>query len=175
MTMKITNIILNKFMMYFKSFFYRVIIILRGGRISYSASLIIGKKAIFRVGKNIRILANVRISVLDDATFEISDNVIINHMCTLYVADKIFIDTGSRLSHQCSLIDHDYTSDGIQFFSKKNKQKIIVGKNVWLGSNVIVLKGVSIGDNCVIGAGTVITKKIQANSKVVSDNALRFL
>ena len=37
------------------------------------------------------------------------------------------------------------------------------GKNVWLGAGVIVLPGVTIGDNSVIGAGSVVTKDIPAN------------
>jgi len=40
---------------------------------------------------------------------------------------------------------------------------VIVGKNVWLGINSIILKGVKIGDNTVIGAGSVVTSDIPAN------------
>ena len=38
-----------------------------------------------------------------------------------------------------------------------------IGKNCWLGAGVVVLPGVSIGDNTVIGAGSVVTKDIPAN------------
>ena len=38
-----------------------------------------------------------------------------------------------------------------------------IGKNCWLGAGVIVLPGVSIGDNTVVGAGSVVTKDIPAN------------
>lgn len=38
-----------------------------------------------------------------------------------------------------------------------------IGRNCWLGSGVIVLPGVSIGDNTVIGAGSVVTRSIPAN------------
>lgn len=38
-----------------------------------------------------------------------------------------------------------------------------IGKNVWLGAGVIVLPGVTIGDNSVIGAGSVVTRDIPAN------------
>ena len=41
--------------------------------------------------------------------------------------------------------------------------KIIVGNNVFIGVNTIILPGVEIGDNCIIGAGAVVTKSIPAN------------
>ena len=40
---------------------------------------------------------------------------------------------------------------------------VVIGDNVWLGANTIVLPGVTIGENSVIGAGSVVTKDIPAN------------
>ena len=40
---------------------------------------------------------------------------------------------------------------------------IVIGKNVWIGENVSILKGVKIGNNCVIAAGSVVCKKLPAN------------
>ena len=39
---------------------------------------------------------------------------------------------------------------------------VISGRNVWVGANVSILPGVTIGDNCVIGAGSVVTHSIPA-------------
>ena len=44
-----------------------------------------------------------------------------------------------------------------------------IGKNCWLGAGVIVLPGVTIGDNTVIGAGSVVTKDIPANVVAVGN------
>ena len=43
------------------------------------------------------------------------------------------------------------------------------GDNVWFGAEVTVCPGVTIGDNCVIGAGSVVTKDIPANTVAVGN------
>ena len=46
-------------------------------------------------------------------------------------------------------------------------ESVTIGDNVWLGSRVMILRGVNIGDNSVIGAGSVVTHSIPANSVAV--------
>ena len=46
----------------------------------------------------------------------------------------------------------------------EDAQPIVIGNNVWIGAQSIVLGGVTIGDNCVIAAGSVVTKNIPANT-----------
>lgn len=48
---------------------------------------------------------------------------------------------------------------------------IVIGNNVWLGANVSVLPGVTIGDNTVVGSGAVVTKDLPANSVAVGNPA----
>ncbi len=43
---------------------------------------------------------------------------------------------------------------------------IHIGKKVWLGANVTVLQGVTIGDNAIVAAGAVVTKDVPANAIV---------
>jgi len=75
-------------------------------------------------------------------------------------------------NHNCSsdkeLIRHQGTE----------RQGIRIGKNCWIGSKVTILDGVSIGDNCVIAAGAVVTKSMPANTiiggvpaKVIKDRS----
>ena len=51
---------------------------------------------------------------------------------------------------------------------------IIIKRNVWIGANVIILPGVKIGSNSIIGAGSVVTKSFEDNS-IVCGNPARFI
>ena len=48
---------------------------------------------------------------------------------------------------------------------------VVIGNNVWIGSRAIILRGVTIGDNSVIGAGSVVTKSVPANTVVAGNPA----
>ena len=45
--------------------------------------------------------------------------------------------------------------------------KIVIGNNVHIGSNAVIMPGVTIGDNCIVGVGAVVTKAVPDNSVVV--------
>ncbi len=47
-----------------------------------------------------------------------------------------------------------------------------IGKNCWIGSNVIILKGVTIGDNVIIGANCLVYKSVPSNSIVKHQESL---
>ena len=54
---------------------------------------------------------------------------------------------------------------------KLESAPVVIGDNVWIGMNAVVLKGVTIGDNSVIAAGAVVTKSFDANSLVAGNPA----
>jgi maltose O-acetyltransferase len=88
--------------------------------------------------------------------------VFINYGASLSAHRLVSIGDGCQIGSYACLMDNDYhrVEDRSQLGASK---PIILGRNVWLGVRVIVLKGVTIGDNSVIGAGSVITKDIPAN------------
>ena len=52
---------------------------------------------------------------------------------------------------------------------------IILGDNIWLGANVIVLPGVELGDNCVVGAGSVVTKSFSEKNLILAGNPAKII
>lgn len=65
------------------------------------------------------------------------------------------------------LLTHDYTTSVFvrKYYSFINSSgRVNIGNNIVFGTDVIVLKGVTIGDNCIIGAGSIVSKSIPSNS-----------
>ena len=74
---------------------------------------------------------------------------------------------GSKIvSHDSSLI----LSHGLLRFGK-----VVIGDNVFLGANSVILAGTIIGDNCIIGAGAVVKGTFEANSVIAGNPAKRIM
>ena len=69
--------------------------------------------------------------------------------------DKVILHNNVRVGANSSIADRDGHGGGIK--------PVVIRENVWLGMNVHVLKGVTIGENSIIGAGSIVTKDIPAN------------
>jgi len=74
--------------------------------------------------------------------------------------NKIIIGKNVRCGANTLITDSDWHLDD---FRSALSKPIIIGDNVWLGVNVTVMKGVTIGNNTIIGAGSIVTKNIPAN------------
>jgi acetyltransferase-like isoleucine patch superfamily enzyme len=98
-------------------------------------------------------------------SISIGDKVFIGSNCEFNIRKGITIGDYSNIASSCHFIDHDHgKSNGSLIGSQIGIEKeIIVGKDVWLGCNVIILKGVEINDGVIIGAGSVVTKSIPTN------------
>ena len=101
------------------------------------------------------------------------DGVFINNSCSFNCMERIEIGSGTMMGEGVRFYDHDhiYTADTIEKW-QWTTAPIKVGKDCWIGSNVTILKGVTIGDNTIIGAGCLVRKDIPANSVVYNDGNL---
>lgn len=76
----------------------------------------------------------------------------------IYVGDSTMFAPNVTIATAGHPIDAELREKGLQY-----NMDVHIGKNVWLGAGVKVMPGVTIGDNTVIGAGSVVTKDIPAN------------
>lgn len=103
-----------------------------------------------RVGK--RFFANFHLTILDEAMVTIGDDCFLGPNVSIYTA--------------CHSI-HPAERNTRQEWAKP----VSIGHNVWIGGDVTILPGVTIGDNCTIGAGSVVTRNVPANSIAVGTPA----
>lgn len=92
---------------------------------------------------------------------EIGDNFYTNHNCTILDGAKVTIGNNVFIGPNCVIttaghpLDSLKRAQGLEF-----AYPIVIEDDVWLGANVIVMPGVTIGKGAVIGAGSIVTKNI---------------
>lgn len=102
----------------------------------------------------------------------------------IHLGKRIFVNAGCRFQDQGGitigddcLIGHSAVIATLQHDIAPSRRgdlvpsPVVLGRNVWLGANVTVLPGVTIGDDAVVGAGSVVTKDVPARTVVVGSPA----
>ena len=100
------------------------------------------------MGKNV--YANFNLTLVDDGEIYIGDYTMIGPNVTIATAGHPVLPELRQEAYQFNIPVH-------------------IGKNVWIGAGVIILPGVTVGDNTVIGAGSVVTKDIPSDVVAVGN------
>ena len=126
--------------------------------IDNGGSLEYGKCFILRSGSKIRVRKNGKV--------KIGSHVGLGNRSFIVCHDEITIGDGSIIGPNVFIYDHDHD------YSADNPSKnfitspVHIGKNVWIGANVVILRGTEIGDNCIIAAGSVLKGKFESNNTI---------
>ena len=85
---------------------------------------------------------------------------------TIAARDLIEIGDETMIAPNLIISDHDgHSLNPLKRWTDKGiSEKILIGKRCWIGANSIILKGVKIGNNTIIGAGSVVTNECEKNS-----------
>ena len=100
------------------------------------------------------------------AEIRIGDGNLFSNNVTIVANERIEIGDGCQIGDQVAIYDCDFheIAPATRNRSCGPTRPVSIGNNVWLGSRVIVLKGVSIGENSVVAAMSVVTVSIPPNS-----------
>jgi acetyltransferase-like isoleucine patch superfamily enzyme len=103
-----------------------------------------------------------RINVARDGVLQIGDDFRFNDGASIEVWHKVTIGNNVMMAPFSSIIDdhcHLVEPDSITY-----EKPIVIGDNVWLARNVIVMPGVTIGSGSIIGANSIVSRDIPPNS-----------
>ena len=130
-------------------------------RLSFSSSIRLFSCGSIRIGRNIELAPRVDIKVHGDGRCEIGAKTYMNIGCMISCHNHIAIGDGCMFGPGVKIFDNNHRfSKTLGVSTQLNTGEIIIGKNCWIASDVIILKGANIGDNCVIGAGCIIDCKV---------------
>lgn len=99
--------------------------------------------------------------------------VFLNFNCVILDVVEVVIGDGTQIGPGVQILAADHPRDastrdaGLEF-----GRPVRVGSNVWIGGAAILLPGITVGDNAIIGAGSVVTRDVPAG-KTVADNPAR--
>ena len=102
----------------------------------------------------------------------IEKNVMLNYgcvildVCPVKIGEHTLIGPNTHIYTACHSLDYKERKENVEF-----GKPVIIGKNVWIGGNCTILPGVTIGDNSIIGAGSVVTKNIPSGVIAVGNPA----
>lgn len=147
---------------YLKLIIYKII----GKNISFKLTNWVARTATLKTNNGGKITLGPFVSICLNAELSANGGKIvlegrnyINRNSMIESHDYIFIGSGTTIGPNVLIYDHDHN---INMESKEPYicEKIIIGKNVWIGAGVIILKGVNIGDESVIAAGSLVNKDV---------------
>jgi acetyltransferase-like isoleucine patch superfamily enzyme len=103
----------------------------------------------------------------------IEKNVFINSGCKFQDQGGVYIGENSLIGHNVILATLNHEMDPYHR-ADLHPKPIHIGKRVWIGSGSMILPGITIGDNSIVGAGSIVTKNVPPNV-IVAGNPAKFI
>lgn len=114
-------------------------------------------------------LSDSRSEIISYGKLEIGNFLTLNKYSRIICHESIKIGDNVVIARFVSILDHDHSyqlKEGNIKFKGYVTAPIEIGNNVWIGDKVSIIKGVTIGDNVIVGANSVVTKNIHSNTIV---------
>lgn len=128
----------------------------------------VGRKGTIRFGRFVWIGDGSKIRC-HEGQVEIGEKTVMGQECTISAFQRVRIGSECVIADRAMFIDFDHGVVEVERPIRLQgiyKRDVVVGSNVWIGYGACVLRGVSVGDNAVIGTNAVVTKDVPANAIV---------
>ena len=152
-----------------------------GGRLVTDGPCFICSGVTFEIGPNAKVVLG-RWSWLGDGckirahegVVEVGAKSVLGQECTVSCYQHISIGRECIIADRTMMIDFDHGTAEVERPIREQgiyKRDVRVGHNVWIGYGACILRGVSVGENSVIGTSTVVTKQVPDNAVVAGTPA----
>ena len=137
--------------------------------ISPITEITLDRGGILRIGNKFKMRDSAKLRVRNKAECIIGNNVSLNCQNMIACREKIVIGNDVQFSPNVQIYDHDhdYKTLGGSKAGKYKTSPVVIGNNVWIGANTVILRGTVLGDNCVVGAGSIIKGHYPDNSLII--------
>lgn len=137
--------------------------------------IVIRNKSRISIGKKCNFRSYLTLRSVEGGEIVFGYNCFCNTNVSITSMKKVSIGNNVKIANNVVIVDHDhdYKNNNVGYIS----DPVTIGDNVWIGANVVILKGVTIGNNAVVAAGSVVNKDIPAfcvaagvPAKVIKEN-----
>jgi len=119
-----------------------------------------------------RVYISPKCFIWSEDCLEVGNDVCIHAFTYIFAVGGVKIGNGAMISSNCSITSITHPIESAKRFAEEEITKpVIIGKNTWLGMGVVLLPGITIGDDSIVGAGSVVTKDVPPKSIVVGNPA----
>jgi len=122
------------------------------------------------IGERVQIdstVATTELAVGPGGTLEIGARTLVNYGTAISAQQLVRIGPRCLIGTYCLMMDNDFHRiEPERRLERPESRPIVLGENVWLGGHVIVMSGVTIGDDSVVGAGSVVTRDVPPRTLV---------
>jgi acetyltransferase-like isoleucine patch superfamily enzyme len=146
---------------------------LRGtGRLAIDSGFEVREGTIFEsdadiaFGKNVFVNSFCFIFARSGGRLAVGENVLMSPYSSIDASGGVTIGADTLIGPGARIVSANHgTAAGLPYREQESVSKpITIGRNVWLGSNVVIMPGVTVGDDAIVGAGAVVTKDVPAAS-----------
>ena len=147
-----------------------------GRRMVLDGMLFLGRGVKLQIGRSARVRFGRWVWIGDgtkirchEGIVRIGDKTVMGQECTISAYQHVSIGEQCIVADRVMLIDFDHNVAEVERPIRAQgiyKRDVRVGSNVWIGYGAQILRGVSVGDNAIIGASAVVTKDVPANAVV---------